>query len=112
MKNNIIISGIGEQHDEDCMQLAKSFPQQQMGIQDVEIQVAHRIGVGTNRAMMIRLQNPDDKKLIFSHRKNLKSQKMTKGKPFFINDQLPEMLAEEKRKERNYSQKQQKACSP
>lgn len=93
MRKNIIISGITEQNFvEDCEQLVADFFLQQLGIQkQIEIKIAHRIGVGSNRPMVVKLKDADDKPFVFQHTQKLK------GTSFYVGEQLLEELAERKR---------------
>lgn len=93
MRRNIIISGVKEEgFTEDCEQLATDFFEQQLGIQkSIDIKIAHRIGTGLNRPLVVKLRDVDDKPLIFQHTQKLK------GTSYYVGEQLPEELAERKR---------------
>ena len=61
---------------------------------DVQINKVHRIGKGTNRAMLVCLKTSDEKGKIYSCVKNLKNVQNEKGKKYQIKDQLPGKFAD------------------
>ena len=65
--------------------------------QKIGIQVAHRIGLGQNRPIVVRLEDFADKAVIFLKTKTLKDQTNEDNTKFFVNDQLPEEISERKR---------------
>ena len=95
MKANVIISGIKEKEDEDCKELAKDFFKTKVKTEgEIEIEAAHRLGVGQNRQMVVRLADVEDKAKIFENSKNLKDLTNEDNKKFFVNDQVPEEMSE------------------
>ena len=104
MRKNIVISGLVESEDdtEDAKSIVQKFFKDEMQIEP-EINTAHRIGdklpgKKTPRPMVTRLVSMEEKRKIFQNVKNLKGRKNSRGKAFFISDQLPESLAEERKK--------------
>ena len=90
MKCNIVISSIIEKAEEDCVNRAKAFFQDCLKITGVKIVKAFRIGVGTNRPMVVMLTDPSEKKNIFQNSQMLKDMKNERGKPY--NDKMPEEM--------------------
>ena len=77
MKQNIILTGVTgvltgvtEKEKEDCQQVTKDFLKKKMDLDDVKIDVAHRIGSGKCRPMVIRLANQKQKSRIFGNNIN------------------------------------------
>ena len=104
MKKNIVISGLVEKEDnnEDAKSVVEKFFKDEMEIEP-KINNAHRLGerrpgLKSPRPMVTRLVSMEEKRKIFQNVKNLKGKKNSKGKAFFITDQLPESLAEERKK--------------
>lgn len=94
MRKNLVISGIPEAKRENCTQVVTYFFQQELKLpRAVDIKVAHRIGAGSNRPMVVKLAKFDDKQFIFQHTQKLK------GTEFYIAEQLPEELAECKKQQ-------------
>ena len=98
MKDNLIFTGIEEMKNEVCIEVMKKFFKDNMQITEtIKMKVAHRIGKGVNRAMVVRLSKQADKGLIFKHFKNIKNKVNGEGKPYNIRNQLPEKLNEQQR---------------
>ena len=98
MRQNIVISGLSEIKDEDCKQKAKEFFKENLKIkEEIDIEIAHRMGEGRNRPMVIKLRNQEDKAIIFKNSPSLKDQKNKDDKPYYVNDQLPDAITEHKR---------------
>ena len=66
--------------------------------QDVPIKDTVRIGNGSNRTMFVSLPHRKKKGMVFRNISNLKGEKNEDGKKFFVNDQLPEVLKEKRRR--------------
>lgn len=99
-KNNLVITGIIEDRDENPKWKVLEFFKDKLQIQDnIVLQNAYRVGAGTDRPMVVELQKSQDKTKIYQKVGNLKGVKNTKKKPYFVSDQLPEDLAEKKRQE-------------
>ena len=101
MGNNIVISGLeGDQDNENCEQKVCNFmkKEMQMEMENTEVQVAHRLGpkTGRTRQMVVRCSNKLRSK-IFTHTKNLKGKKNQQNQSFFVDPQLPEEYAAERR---------------
>ena len=102
MRKNVIISGLDEDETEDPKATVAKFFQDKMSITP-NISVAHRLGENYPgrkfpRPMVTRCTSVDDKRVIFENVGSLKGQKNSKGGVFFISDQLPESMAEERKK--------------
>lgn len=94
MKKNLIVTGIPEVANENCMILAQTFLQRDLQLsRPVQIKLAHRLGNGNNRPMVLKLVDINDKSFILQN-----SQKL-KGTNLFIMEQLPEEMAEKKRQQ-------------
>ena len=102
MRKNVIISGLEEDEHEDPKATVAKFFEEKMNITP-KISVAHRLGenfAGRKfpRPMVTRCASTDEKKMIFQNVGSLKGKKNNKGGVFFISDQLPESMAEERQK--------------
>lgn len=105
MNRNILIHSLVEKKNENCVWLVKEFFKKEMKIQeDIRIKVAHQIGRGSDRPVVVKLKFPNDKGIIFKHIPELHRKKNSKGKSFFVSEQLPEEYAERKR-QHNYIKK-------
>lgn len=92
MKRNILITGIQEQPNENCENLAAKFFSDNLGIRaPIVIKIAHRIGIGNTRPMVIKLKDANDKQIIFQNTAKLK------GTSYFVSEQLPEEMTENKK---------------
>ena len=101
LKDNIVISGIEETENEDCVQKVKDFIAVKMEApEEVKILDAFRIGGGKMRAIRVKLGGNKDKTYIFQHAKNLKGKKNSNEKSFFVQNDLPEKSQEEDRWQR------------
>lgn len=92
MKHNMIVTGIADPglgQKEDCVQLATDFLLKNMKIEkkrlakEIVVDVAHRLGRGPNRPMIIRFTTHSGRVAAMSFCGNLK------GTNFFVRDQLP-----------------------
>ena len=106
MRKNILISGIVEEIAEmsdQCIQKVQDFIQDKLQAHDeIEIKTAHHMGIQKgNRPMVAKLKNIDDKKKIFDNASNWKDEHNEKGRMYFLSDQQPEELAEERREIRD-----------
>ena len=99
MRPNLLFSGLTEAKGENCIQIIKSFIKDKLKVtDDIKVRSARRIGKGDNRPIEVVLKNPTDKGVIYKHTSNIKGVKNDKNQGYFIEDQLPEVLAEQKRK--------------
>ena len=105
MERNVTISGLtGDNKDEDCAATVTKFLKEKVEIDvgEEEILVAHRIGKPQqrrDRLMLVRCELKL-KERIFQNVSNLKDKKNEKDELYFVNKQLPEMLAEKNRQVR------------
>ena len=103
---NVVISGtvkeIAEMSDQ-CIQRLQDFIQDKLHVHDErEIKTSHWIGIQKrNRPKVAKLKNIDDKKKLFGHACNLKDKHNERGRMYFLLDQQPEELAEERREIRD-----------
>lgn len=104
MRKNLVISGIPEPKKETSQQLLQAvqdFIRSKLQCQeDVPIKVWHRLNYVDNaeyRPVIIKLQNADQKLLLLSLGPNLKGLTNDKNRFFFLNEQLPDRMAEDKR---------------
>ena len=101
-KPNLIIQGITEKKNENCVTEVKSFFKNQLNlVHDIQIKYAYRIGKSKNRPLKVCLTHPSDKGLIYSHAKNLKDKTSSEGKDYRIDDELPPKQREQKNKARH-----------
>ena len=101
MKANLVINGLPQQENEDCKEVVSTFFKEKMKIEEeVKIDVAHRIGAGKTRAMVVRLKDPSEKAKIFTSVSKLKGKKNSEDKHYSVGDQLPEAIAERQRQMR------------
>ena len=91
MRNNLLIHGIIESKNENCIAVVSSFFKNIMKIDvNVQIQYAHRLGkTGNNRPMLVRLKTSGEKGKVYLHSKALKDIKNEQNKKYRIRDQLP-----------------------
>ena len=110
-KKNIIISGIQEERGENCVELAQQSTNERLELNNVKVAVAHRIGSGSNRSMLAQLEYPMDEGNIFKNVHKLKGMKNGDGRFFYINDQLPAVLQEVQRRQRQIMKDNRKKIS-
>lgn len=106
MAKNLLISGIVEDHHENCKEQVRKFLLEELDInialdEDLKIKVAHRLGfrredINSDRAMIIKV-NDKLKELILNNIEHLEGRKNRKGKSYYINIQQPEAKIEAKR---------------
>lgn len=107
MRKNIIISGLDEpprgqvEKDEDLLSKINDFIANKLKISaSVPLKVFHRFGQKDGsgcRPVVIKLQNPDQKFQLLAKGPNLKDQSNLAGKKYYISEQLPEAMQEERR---------------
>lgn len=99
MKNNILVAGIPEKVNENCIKEFHAFAVEQLQIKDklIPVESAIRVGSGQSRAMLVTLRHNSDKGLIFDHVGNLKGKKVN-GVQCFVSSHLPEEANEKRRK--------------
>ena len=69
---------------------------------EIEIKTAHHMGMQKgNRTMVAKPKNIDDKKKLCKHASNWKEKCNQKGRMYFLLDQQPEELTEERREIRD-----------
>ena len=90
LKPNLIIKGLIEKEDENKssrLEIVKDFFKEVMEIeQDIEVLDAFRVGKGKVKPMLVKLKDPSDKAIIFSHVSNLKEKTNARKKLFFVQD--------------------------
>ena len=79
MAKNLIISGLKEVSGEDCVQVVKTFLQEKMNLDNIEIKVAHRLGKGKHWLMAIKLLSRDIKMQMLAKKSELRTSGMKKG---------------------------------
>ena len=97
MKRNIIINGLKEADKENCKETSINFLKNKMKIEDIDVEVAHCIGAGTDWPMVVSFKNTAEKSKVFGKVKNLKGVKNEDDKSYQIDDQLPEEMSEKKK---------------
>ena len=105
MKLNLIINGLEtsakQETEVDYMELCIHFFQTIMEIEEpIPMIMTHCMGPQSKdgtKAMVVRLQSPQDKSVMFQHVKALTGKKNSKGSLYFIYNQLPEGCNEVRR---------------
>ena len=85
MKRNVLISGVTERKGKDCKEIAVKFFEQ-------KVKTSKAIKVG------VKLGEVTEKGLIYKATKNLKGQTNEDGDPYFVEDQVPEEISEQKKR--------------
>ena len=99
---NLIVKGILEAPDESkqqCVDKAKTFFKDQMEIsEDISIKKAVRLGPNTksDHPVLVKLDEAQDKSLIYKSVSKLKGKSNAKKKLYFIEDELDQEQAETK----------------
>ena len=100
-KSNIIISGLLEPSEENTqsrLELAKKFFKETMEIEpDIGIRQTFRFGGGNPRALMVVLENPDDKEIIFANVSHLKGKVNARKRLYFVSDDVMEEFREQRK---------------
>ena len=111
-KPNLIIQGLPEKKEENCMTEVKEFFKEKLNlVHDIQIKYAYRIGNGKHRPIKVSLVHQTDKGVIYSHAKNLKGKTNRNGKGYKIDDDLPPKLREQKNKSRHFMWKNKKTTA-
>lgn len=103
MDHNFTISGLVEDKNENCKMIAMEFFRTQMLLQfqQDDILVAHRLGTRSQRQLKPRLMvvkvSHKLKDMIIPNTNRLKDKVNDQGHPFFVNQQIPEALAAERK---------------
>ena len=96
---NLIIKGIKENRDENCVEIIKALLKNRLEIKDkIPIKRAFRVGKGKICTFIAVLAKPSDKAKIYTNAPKLQEDKENKCK---IADQLPARLNEIQVKNRN-----------
>ena len=104
MKDNLTITGLvepqngqgEEDNEEDCEAVVTTFLKEQLEIEagSQQILVAHRIGEKTSsrdRPMVVRC-HPKLRQKVLNKKKTLNKKTNSKGRPYYVNQQVPEAL--------------------
>lgn len=104
MRKNLIISGLDEPANETNDQLmadVQSFIRDKLKVeQQVPLKIVHRLNYtdGSDmRPVVLKLSNFEQKAILLSHGPNLKGLTNQKNKHFYLNEQLPDRYAEDRR---------------
>lgn len=104
MKYNLIISGLIEEKEESNQSLLwdiQKFIEEKLQVHDpIDIAVAHRFGVADSkgsRPVIIKVASEEQKRLLLAGGPKLRGVQNVKGQYYYISEQLPEELAEQKR---------------
>ena len=114
MNPNLVIKGLVQKEEkeggkESCIEVVKNFLSKLLGITEViKIKKAFRVGKGKTRTMIVMLKNSQDKGKIFAHAKKLQDVKNELGKPYRIENHLPNKMSEKSKKQRNIKYRNQK----
>ena len=88
-RNLLRITGLEEKEGENCKEAVKTFFTQKLDIQqEIAMIDAYRVGKGQNRAILVYLQDPKIKGLIFKNTSKLKDLKNNEDRPYGVSDQL------------------------
>ena len=99
MRPNLIIRGLEEVVEENCVDVVKQFIKNKLEIEsEVPIRTAYRLGKakGKTRLMMTVLTNSVDKGKIFANVKKLQDKQNSMQKNYQSNEDLPAEAAEQK----------------
>lgn len=100
IKKNLVITGLIEKSRENPAWVVLEFFKNRMKIdKSIPIVNAYRIGQGTDRPVVVELENVEDKGVVFGSISKLKGQRNSKDRTFYVSEQLPEELNEIKRQE-------------
>ena len=98
IKQNLVVHRITEGQNEtrqNIMEALKNFFANIMSLeQEVKVVDAYRMGQGRIRPIMVKLHSPSDKVKIFSKAVNLAGKVNSKGKPYFVHEDLADEQAE------------------
>ena len=85
----VCITGLDEVQDENLPEVVQNFFSNKLGLEE-QIPFYHvaRVGKGTNRTVLVYLQNYQDKKTIFNHTSKLKDLKNSQERPYFVSSQV------------------------
>ncbi len=104
MKQNVVIYGIKDEDKESnqtCKQKVTDFFNDQMNLtgsfNDNDIWVAHRMGQRVGKRPMVAKVSYPLKELIFENLGNLRGKENEDGVKYFVNEQQPEALVEERK---------------
>lgn len=106
MRKNLIISGLQEPKNETPEQLReaiKDFIYNKLRVdssQEIPLKICHRLNYvdgAEYRPVVIKLAVYDHKFVLLSHGPNLKGQKNNKNRFYYLNEQLPDQLSEDRR---------------
>lgn len=104
MRKNVIISGLDESKNETNAQLQtkiEHFIKEKLQVeQEVPFKVYHRLNYTDGsecRPVIVKLTSVEHKILLLSHGPNLKGIRNQKNRSVYINEQLPDKYAEERR---------------
>ena len=84
MAKNLIISGLKEVSREDCVQVVKTFFQEKMKLDNIEIKIAYHLGKGEHWPMVIKLPLRDIKMQVLAKKSELKDVRNEKGRKYYI----------------------------
>ena len=89
-RNNLIFNGMSEARDENCMLLIKQFLQERLGLSDIRIERAHRLGRfnrSRSRPIIVSFLESSSVQSVLSNAHKLK------GSPYSINKDFPQEIA-------------------
>lgn len=114
MRKNIVISGFDEpqkpqvETSYSLMQALQVFFRAKLGVQeDIPIKVCHRFGAPDGsgvRPVVVKLQSVEDKFSLLAKGPRLKDAVNSNGKRYYISEQLPDKLQEERRYNQHWVQ--------
>lgn len=94
----LTIGGLAETQGENCFHEVANFFKNILKLDaHIPLKLAIRVGQGSERLMMIKLQNFNHKAIIFQKLDKLKQENKSRQNPYFISDVLPEAWAERRR---------------
>ena len=98
IRPNLRISGIVEKKEETRQQLFEevtSFFKNTMQIEEeIGLADAYRVGAGNTRSVVVKLQHPDDKSIIFANASNLKEKTNSKKKAYYVQQENSDQMNE------------------
>lgn len=108
MSSNLIVSGIPESADENCMNKVKTHISSKLEIDvSTSFERAHRIGSlpkpttknpkPSPRLMVVKCNKDEEKQKVLSNSYKLKDKKDATGSSLYISEQYPDAIAEQRR---------------
>ena len=101
MKGELIIFGISEIEGQTCAETFRNFMKEKLEIAVLPpVNFAYWKGTSKNKPMVVKFTDPQGKAKVYANIAKLKGKTNTAGKPYRIEDHLPEEMAEAQRRKK------------